>query len=554
MERKGTVVMRRFVIGVCVFLLSYAGLAQERAVAAWFWEETNLATVNGTEYSAQDFKNWWWNWREEATPLPESPEEFIEWQLLVQEATKMQLFLEPTYRSKVGTFLKVRSLMLLQEEEVNGKVSVSDGEVRNFYREEYIPKLRARVFYYIAGSPTEERITALRNGILSVEEFIALKPEEGGATYHEEKVFRIPQLQGEWRALLKDAKVGEITQPVTMDKGVVVLKIEERHGEDPQDLEQLKGIILKKLHARKADELTARLVDILGKKYNMQVDEEVLAQIDLSPPPEELANKLVISSKQGDVTAANFWGSLQSEKNFREKNKFPPEEVDVLKKRVLASMISQTVVSWEAADRHYEEKEPFKWVYRFYCDHRLNKEIEKRLVEPKVKVDEPELEQFYRENSERFSHPEMVDFMLLEGETQTISAMWQKISAGHDFFEVAAEHVPGGPSLQQLPVSQLGQELKEIVSSLRPGEVSLPFAFKNGSALVRLVNYREKVPVPFFQVKEQIRQELSRLKYQQAREELLRRLKEGSEISINPKVWKKLRKELANADVAVKNK
>ncbi|PKN23059.1 MAG: hypothetical protein CVU68_02395 [Deltaproteobacteria bacterium HGW-Deltaproteobacteria-3] len=531
MERKGTVVMRRFVIVACVFLLSYAGLAQERAVAAWFWEETNLATVNGTEYSAQDFKNWWWNWREEATPLPESPEEFIEWQLLVQEATRMQLFLEPTYRSKVGTFLKVRSLMLLQEEEVNGKVSVSDGEVRNFYREEYIP-----------------------NGILSVEEFIALKPEEGGATYHEEKVFRIPQLQGEWRALLQDAKVGEITQPVTMDKGVVVLKIEERHGEDPQDLEQLKGIILKKLQTRKADELTARLVDILGKKYNMQVDEEVLAQIDLSPPTEELASKLVISSKQGDVTAANFWGSLQSEKNFREKNKFPPEEVDVLKKRVLASMIAQTVVSWEAADRHYEEKEPFKWVYRFYCDHRLNKEIEKRLVEPKVKVDEPELEQFYRENSERFSHPEMVDFMLLEGEAHTISAMWQKISTGHDFFEVAAEHVPGGPSLQQMPVSQLGPELKEIVSSLRPGEVSLPFAFKDGSALVRLVKYREKVPVSFLQVKEQIRQELSRLKYQQVREELLRRLKEGSEISINPKVWKKLRKELANADVAVKNK
>jgi len=132
--------------------------------------------------------------------------------------------------------------------------------------------------------------------------------------------------------------------------------------------------------------------------------------------------------------------------------------------------------------------------------------------------------------------------------------MWQKISTGHDFFEVAAEHVPGGPSLQQMPVSQLGPELKEIVSSLRPGEVSLPFAFKDGSALVRLVKYREKVPVSFLQVKEQIRQELSRLKYQQVREELLRRLKEGSEISINPKVWKKLRKELANADVAVKNK
>ncbi|MBA3002641.1 MAG: hypothetical protein FP813_02105, partial [Desulfurivibrio sp.] len=201
MERKRAVVMRRFVIVVCVFLMSYAGLAQERAMAGWFWQETNLATINGTEYSAEDFKNWWRNWREETTPLPESPDVFVEWQLLVQEATKMQLFLEPSYRSKVGTFLKVRSLMLLQEEEVNEKISVSDEEVRKFYREEYIPKLRARVFYYIAGSPTEEKITALRNGILSMEDFLALKPEEGGPTYHEEKIFRIPQLQGEWRTV-----------------------------------------------------------------------------------------------------------------------------------------------------------------------------------------------------------------------------------------------------------------------------------------------------------------------------------------------------------------
>ncbi|MBU3937349.1 MAG: peptidyl-prolyl cis-trans isomerase [Proteobacteria bacterium] len=554
MERKRAVVMRRFVIVVCVFLMSYAGLAQERAMAGWFWQETNLATINGTEYSAEDFKNWWRNWREETTPLPESPDVFVEWQLLVQEATKMQLFLEPSYRSKVGTFLKVRSLMLLQEEEVNEKISVSDEEVRKFYLEEYIPKLRARVFYYIAGSPTEEKITALRDGILSVEEFLALKPEEGGPTYHEEKIFRIPQLQGEWRAVLQDAAAGDITEPVLMDKGVVVLKIEERQGEDPNDLEQLKGVILKKLQGQKADELTARLVDSLGKKFAVQVDEEVLAQVTLEPPAEDLAKKMVVSSKQGDVTAENFWASMQSEKSFREKNQFPAEELDVLKKRVLAGIVSQTVVSWEATDRHYEEKEPFKWVYRFYCDHRLNKEIERRLIEPNVKVEEAELVKFYQENSERFSHPEMVDFMLLEGDAQTISKMWQEISSGHDFFEVAAEHVPGGPSSQQMTMNQLSPELKAIVSSLRKGEMSMPFAYKDGNALLRLVNHREKIPVPFPQVREQISQELSRLKYQQAREELLRRLKEGSEISINPKVWNKLRKELANADVAVKNK
>lgn len=546
--------MRRLVIVVCVFLMSYAGLAQERAMAAWPWGEAKLATVNGTDYTTEDYKNWWRNWREEATPLPESPEEFIEWHLMAQEATKMQLFLEPTYRSKVGTFLKVRALMLLQEEEVNEKISVSDEEIRNLYREQYIPKLRARVFYYTAGSPTEERMTALRNGILSVEELLALKPEEGGTTYNEEKWFRVPQLQGEWRTILQDAAPGDITRPVTMDKGVVVLKIEERQGEDPHDLEQLKGGIVKKLQTMKTDERTARLVEYLIKKFAVQVDEEVLAQIAQDPLGEELANKTVISSTQGNISAANFWGNLQNEKGFREKNKFPDEEFDVLKKRVLAGIISQTVVSWEAMARHYEEKEPFKWVYRFYCEHRLNKEFEKRFVEPKAKVDEAELEKFYQENSERFLHPEMVDFVMLEDETQVIGRMWREISSGRDFSEVAAGHVPGGPHLQQMPVTQLSAELKERLLSLRKGEVSLPFAFKNGSALLRLVDHREKVPVPFPQVREQIRQELSRRKYQQARGELLRRLKDGSEISINPKMWNKLRKELEHADVAVKNR
>ena len=84
--------------------------------------------------------------------------------------------------------------------------------------------------------------------------------------------------------------------------------------------------------------------------------------------------------------------------------------------------------------------------------------------------------------------------------------------------------------------------------------MSLPFAYKNGSALVRLVDYKKKSPVPFREVREQIGQELSRRKYQQARGELLRRLKEGSEISINPNVWNTLRKELEHADIAAKNK
>lgn len=546
--------MRRLIVLVCFFLVFSTGLSQKLVWAAGSGEEKRLVTINGTDYSAEDFKHWWQIWREEATPLPELPDEFIEWHLMAQEATKMQLFQEPSYRSKVDIFLRVRSLVFLQDEEVNRKISISNKEISDFYREQYIPRIKARVFYYTLGSPAEERVKALREGKFSVDELLALKPEEGGVTYSEEKWFRVPQAQGEWRTILQDARQGDFTRPVPMDKGFVILKIDERKGEDPQDLEQLKGGIEKKLRDMKRDMLTIRLVDSLKKKFGVHVDEAVLAKIGLDPLDKEISDKTVISSTQGNISAANFWASLQKEKGFREKNRFPTEEIEAMKRRVLDSIISQTVVSWEAMSRHYEEKEPFKWEYRFYCEHRLIKELEKLLVQPQVKVEDAEIETFYQKNTERFSHPETVSYLLLKGEPSAITKMWQKISSGQDIVEAASEQKIEKPLRQEMPVSQLSSELMKIVLPLRKGEVSLPFAYEGRSAVVQLLNHRQKTTLPLSQVREQIVQELTRQKYLQVRQNLLRKLKDGSEIGINQKVWDKLRKGLKNADVAVKNK
>lgn len=553
MEKKGFTDMFRITGVLCLCFLCVAGLAPGSALA-WFGGEKSLVTINGTEYSASAFKSWWQNWREQDTPLPETPDPFIEWHLLAQEATSMQLYQEPEYRAKVATFVKVRSLMMLKDEEVDRKVVISDSDIEGVYQKQYALRARVRSFIYPSEAEARKAAEDLRSGARSADELMTLPPGEGGASQHEERWLRVPQMPEPWLQLLTGAKPGDVLDPVVVEQGAVFVRVEELAPGDPKDMELFRESIVRDLRTQKSHELTVELVEALKKKYSVQVDEEVLARIGEEQPDAELADKVLISSSQGNITAENLWVNMRNERSFREKNQFQAQAFADLKNRVLSSIIAQTVVSWEALGRQYQEKEPFRQVYNFYCENRLNKEMEKRFVEPKTKVEEAELEKFYQENPDLFTRPEMVSFMLLEGEEVVIQRMWQEIAAGREFSEVAVRHVPGGPPVQTIPVNHLDSGLQEVVPLLRKGEVSRPFTLGTGSAMVRLINRIPKTPLPFESVSEQIHKELSQEKKQQARQDLLRRLKERSDIRVNAGVWNTLRKELEKSDDAGKTK
>jgi len=531
-------------IGVVFLCLLFAAGLRPEPVQAWFGGERPLAVINGRDYSPDDFRHWWQNWREAETTLPETAEPFIEWHLLVQEAERMQLFQEPDYRGKMHTFLKVRALMMLREEEVEAKIVVSEPEVREVYQEQYAPRLRVRSFFYPDMEGAAQGVAALRSGARTPDELKDLPPAEGGASHHEERWLWVPQMPDEWRLLLTVAKVGDVLDPMAVENGVVFVRVEEVSDFDAEDLEKLRPGIVRDLRTRRSHELTAALVERLREKFAVQVDEEVLARINEEEPDQELAPAALIRSSQGEITAADLWVNLRNERSFREKNLFAAEEFAALKSRVLASIIAQTVVSWESMDRRYQEREPFKWVYRFYSEHRLNKEMEKRFVEPGAVVSDDELERFYQENIVRFTRPETVSFLLLEGDEAVMQRMWQEIASGRDFSEVASRHVPGGPPVQRLPVDHLEPELAAVIAELRRGEVSRPFALRGNTALLRLVNHTPGVPMPLASVAEQIREELGKEKRRLARLDLVRLLRERSDVRVNQKVWNTLRKEL----------
>ncbi len=61
-------------------------------------------------------------------------------------------------------------------------------------------------------------------------------------------------------------------------------------------------------------------------------------------------------------------------------------------------IIGQNLTNWESLDRHYEEREPFKWEYQFNVNHRLTRAVEERMLAPEAEVTEADVESYYQAN------------------------------------------------------------------------------------------------------------------------------------------------------------
>ncbi|OQX61526.1 MAG: hypothetical protein B5M55_08805 [Desulfococcus sp. 4484_242] len=488
----------RWLIKILLVLFSTLILGYGNLWGAWPWGKTTLVTINDETFTKEDFQHWWVNWKEKDTPFPERPEPFIEWHLLVQEATSMELYQEPTYRQKVNTFLKARALMLLKNEAVDSKIRIRDKDLWARYKEQYSPQWHVRILHF----------------------------------------------DQEIQARLAGLGTGQVTQPLEMGKGFVCLCLQDKKGPEKADFDSLKSKIRLEVQKLRQSELTSELVRRLRKKYEVTVDEELFTELDVNNTPEELMDKILITTNRVNVPVRVFLDQLHKEQSLRGYRHFQTKEAaDYLKKMVLDRIIAQTLTSWESLDRHYEERAPFKWVYRFYCQHRLIKELERRLFVPEAEVKDEEVAAYYEQHPDEFAGPEVVSIVVLEDDKRLADKIWAEVKRGADFFSVVRKYYAREIPVRRVPVDHLDPVMKEVVNKLTKGEVSAPFEVKGHSSMVKLVDRTVASRSPLSEVQEQIAQRLRQEKSDRLRRNFIRQLQARSDITINEKAWRDLRKE-----------
>ncbi len=518
---------------------------------AWEWPWSKhksapvLVVINGHSYTTKDFEHWWNNWRDENTPFPKTPDEFINWNLLTQQAISMELYKDPEYRQKVLVFLKVRALLLLKYKTVDSKIHITDEQVKETYRTKYCPLWKVNILF-IRSKQTAERIyKKLKAGKVSFATLKKMAKDKKSGLSFRVGWSRPVSCPPRWKKIIEKLKVGESGPPLPMGTGYIIINLAEKKGPSEADFKRVRGRIRYELHRQEENRLTNQLVNKLKKLYKVKVDWKLFEVISPGDVPKKLLNATLIQTSRGRVTVATFLKAIKHEMSYREQLHLSKQSLDVIKRRVLNDMIAQTITMWYALDQHYENKLPLKWVYRFYCQNRLIKELENRLFVPKVKVTSKDIEAFYKANIKKFTMPEEVKIAVMLPESKDLAEkIWHKISTGSDFFDVANQFYPNGVKVRVIPFNHLVPKMRKLINGLAIGEVSSPVLINKHWTIVKLMGRMPAKPIPLRKLRAKIYEHLWKQQFNKIKAAYIKKLRQRSKIIVHEQVWKQLVAEL----------
>jgi parvulin-like peptidyl-prolyl isomerase len=535
--------MRRFTLILIVPLfLTFQFVSP--AASSW-WGNDTLVTIDGIPHTTEDFKRWWHYFNDSDMALPKTPELYIDWLLLAREGKRMMLDDDPGFQHKTEVFLKVKSLLMLQREEIIDKIKITDDDLRRRYEKLYTPIWLLERLQFADEKAAQTAWQELTNGTITIDELEARPPDQGGPTAHREDWRRPVGIAEEWTGIFRKLAAGEATEPIKDLDDFVFYFLKKKEEGDSKDFDKLRKQLYEKIFDEKKNELTAALLSRLREKFNLQVDEKRLADLDLDAPAEAFGDAPIITSNHGNFSEKDFMAILRKDEGLRQQGRHGIKaDADRVKIRVANGIIGQNLTDWEALDRHYEELEPFKWEYQFNVKHRLTNAVQNRLFAAEATVSDEEIKNYYTENISQFTQPEMVDLVLIDDTDGDVDRVWGEVAAGKDFFTAVREITEQSTKAETLPFSHLEPPVQKVVAKLAAGETSQPFASQGHRFLVHLTRRSPAIPLPLEKITQTIRSRLIQNKIAQKRKEYLDLLKSRSEIKVNESIWQAIQKEL----------
>jgi|GEM_PF-5529923 len=265
--------------------------------------------------------------------------------------------------------------------------------------------------------------------------------------------------------------------------------------------------------------------------------------LDRDKYDQEFLKKTVARVKDLKIPAGKLVASIRQERKLRSTKKYTPEEFDKLKRIAINSMYSQTMIIWEALDRHYEKSEPIKSQLAFYIESQLNNAVKARLRKT-AKVSDRVVEKYYKDHREDFTRPAMMVYSEVTGDKELLDRANAEMMRGKDFSEVVRQVFHHDAAVSHSRSFDIPQVRLAQLQGLAEGEVSRPFEENGKFYMVKLVNKQEKKYIPLDVVRGNIRKKLESEKFQASFDDFIKRLQAGHEIKTDSKAWTKLKAEL----------
>lgn len=525
----------------CLLCTLYCLSGDDNAV--WAWGQKPLVTIDGQEYFAGDYKTWWTYWRDNEKQKPEGVQPFVDWMLMVREAERMDLASLPEFKHKTGVFLAARTLMFLKNEEIDSKIKITDADLKNAYERDYVPRRLVGALEF-PSTDEAEKFTEQHNGkALSLEQLQLMADEKPQPPFllQQPQWLRPMNTPASWRPLLEQSKAGELHGPLAFGEKSAMLYVAETKTGDDDDFAKKKESIKTDLRKRSEQALTEALVQELKGKYHVTLNEEVLEKVNLTTGSANDLNQVLIESDRSTVTVGYFLEQSRRETNIT--HRLPPDQAGqtIMKRRLANTMIANSLVSWEALDRHYEEKAPLLPTYQFYRQNRLVIELENR-APGDIQASEAEIKTYYQAHIEEFKRPEMITGIMVEGAETLIQKVWAEAISGTELSKAAKDNgatIAISPGVE-VPLPHFSATAQKVMASLKTGDMSQPFLDNGHSIVIKLNDRKAGTAAPLEMVSDLIKGRIESEKKAKRKQGLLDALKSRSTIAVNEDVWKAL--------------
>jgi len=158
--------------------------------------------------------------------------------------------------------------------------------------------------------------------------------------------------------------------------------------------------------------------------------------------------------------------------------------------------------------------------YYGITEDRLKEDIElnlyvNKLLEPKIKITENEMKNYFEENKDDFKQEEQVKAShILVDDEETAKEIKQKLDNGEDFAELAKKYSTDpttkdkGGDLGYFTKGKMEKEFENAAFSLKVGEISNPVKTQYGYHIIKVVDKKEGKEANYEESKEEIKEKL----------------------------------------------
>jgi peptidyl-prolyl cis-trans isomerase C len=261
----------------------------------------------------------------------------------------------------------------------------------------------------------------------------------------------------------------------------------------------------------------------------------------------------VVAKVGGSVlTKADFeslvsYYSVERKKDLSKDEKFKKDLLDILVKRM--------ALAAEARKKGIDKKADVKNLISIYTNGILMTELLKAEVTDKVKIDDADLEVYYKTHESEFKHPQLVRVRhILIKATKDMSDedkakakkkaedLLAKIRSGGDFEKLASEFSEDdgskarGGDLGFLQMDSLPKPFEKVAISLKPGEVGGPVETSAGYHIIKMEEMKDAGVWPLENVKEQVREKVLRQIVNGKAKEYVEKVVQESKIEVHPEL------------------